>query len=504
MTHRNLLFIFTDEQRFDTLALAGNRYVQMPNVNRLAEQSCYFEETYCTEPVCTPSRSSIMSGLFPHATGASNNNLPMYEEVRCIPELLPEDIRRKYATGYHGKWHLGDEIFAQHGFDEWRSIEDYYYREHYTARRDRSARSTYSLWLIDQGFKPNLETTFSRERASTLPEPFGKPAYLANQASRFIRENSDRPFVLYVNFLEPHMPFFGPRTGMYDPATVPLPANFDHVPGADDSLRLRLFCEQYRRNGFEWYDLDSEAGWRQLIAAYYGLCTLIDHYTGKILATLSQCGLDQNTIVVFTSDHGDMMGSHRGLGKLVMYQEAARVPCMIRLPGQTHGQRITGPFSQIDLVPTLLELLGQPAPTDLHGKSIAPRLGGSDIQLNDDVLLQWNEPGESDTEQRPKDVPQWMIDIAGSRQRVMDAMTQPSRTIISADGWRCTINTVLRDHELFDLNKDRQERNNLAQRPEYQPKLAEQAERIRTWQRRVNDPLKLPQVREEVSYVSDR
>ena len=490
----NLLFIFTDEQRHDTLAASGNTFVQMPNLNRFAEQSCFFEQTYCTQPVCTPSRSSIMTGLYPHATGAANNNMPLRPDVGCLPELLPPDVRERYVTGYHGKWHLGDEVFIQHGFDEWRSAEDYFYRDHFSPGRDRGTLSDYTLWLHQQGFKPDFEgTAYTRERASTLPERFGKPAYLANEASRFIRQHRDRPFILYLNFLEPHMPFFGPRTNLYDPAEVPLVPNFDHVPDENDCLRLRIFAEKYRRQGFEWYDLATEAGWRQLIAAYYGLCTLIDHYTGQVLSTLSDCGLDDNTIVVFTSDHGEMLGAHRIMAKSVFHQESARVPCMIRLPGQTRGQRIGGPFSQIDLVPTLLELLGQPRPDRLHGKSIASQLGGSDRTLNDDVFLQWNRPSRpGDSEQWPTKVPDWMAALAGSQQRAIDALIQDSRTIVSADGWRFTFNTLLGDHELFDLNRDPQERHNLARRPEQVPRMNQLLARIRSWQRKVNDPLELP------------
>jgi arylsulfatase A-like enzyme len=488
MSPPNLLFIFTDEQRADTIFSPN---VHLPNINRLAEQSCLFEETYCTQPVCTPSRSSILTGLYPHATGAANNNLPLRPDPICLPELLSPELRSQYATGYHGKWHLGDEVFPQHGFDEWRSIEDYFYRDYFSPGRDRDTLSSYSQWLIDNGFKPDNGYSFSRPRCCTLPERFGKPAYLAGESSRFIRENRDRPFVLYLNFLEPHMPYFGPRTNLYDPATLKLPANFDHVPGPNDALKLRFIAERCRRDGYEWYDLATNAGWRQLIAAYRGLCTLADHYTGQVLDTLSACGLDENTIVVFTADHGDMMGSHRTLAKTVMHQESARVPCMIRLPGQKRGQRIKGPFSQIDLVPTLLELMGDRVPDGLHGRSRADILGGPDVTLGEDIFYQWNQPGENDKELRPREIPAWMADIAGSPQRALDALTEDTRTIVTADGWRFTYAGVTGDHELFDLNSDREERHNLARDPKQHPRMNELLGRIKAWQQRVNDPVVL-------------
>jgi arylsulfatase A-like enzyme len=124
MTQPNLLFIFTDEQKLDTLACYGNEQIEMPHLNRFAASACVFEQPYCVQPVCTPSRSTLMTGVLPHKTGAHRNNLPLKRDLPCLPELLTD--RDDYATGYHGKWHLGDEVFAQHGFDHWQSIEDEY------------------------------------------------------------------------------------------------------------------------------------------------------------------------------------------------------------------------------------------------------------------------------------------------------------------------------------------------------------------------------------------
>ena len=133
----NLLFIFTDEQRVDTLSAYGNSRIAMPNLNALAKESTVFERAYCTQPICTPSRSSIMTGLYPHTNGCTHNNAPLPEEHRCLPEYPRFGA---YTSAYHGKWHLGDEIFRQHGFGEWRSFEDFYI-DHYRPNRDRSART---------------------------------------------------------------------------------------------------------------------------------------------------------------------------------------------------------------------------------------------------------------------------------------------------------------------------------------------------------------------------
>ena len=325
----NLLFIYTDEQAANTLAAYGNDRIEMPNLNRLAEQSVIFDQAYVTQPVCTPSRSTLLSGLYPHANGCIQNNLPLAAEYPCLPEMLGKG---DYVTGHFGKWHLGDELFAQHGFDEWVSIEDAY-NAFFSEGRDKDAASDYHDFLIEKGFSPKNGKRFNRGEATRLPEEVGKPAFLAEKASEFIRNRGEEPFILYVNFLEPHMPFFGPRDDQYPLEDIPLPANLRAEPGEDVHLRNRLLMESYRRSGYDDNPLRSEADWKKMIARYWGLCSLVDTHVGTILESLKESGRWDDTIIVFTSDHGDMMGSHGLLAKCVMYEEAGRVPWLLHLPG---------------------------------------------------------------------------------------------------------------------------------------------------------------------------
>ena len=241
----NLLFIFTDEQRYDTLAAYGNTHLAMPNLNRLAQESIVFDRTYVTQSVCTPSRASLLTGLYPHSHGLTENNLQLSEDIPCLPEMMDTS---NYAVSYHGKWHLGDEIFAQHGFEEFISVEDAY-SSYYSPGRDRSKRSNYHQFLVKNGYRPANGTLFGREEAARLPEEFGKPAFLAQTASRFIREHQKQPFILYVNFLEPHMPFTSPRDNQYDPKRVQLPENFNDIPNAENPLKTRLFQKTYYERG---------------------------------------------------------------------------------------------------------------------------------------------------------------------------------------------------------------------------------------------------------------
>ena len=369
----NLLFLWTDEQRADTMSVYGNSRIQAPNLNKLASECAVFENAYVSQPVCTPSRSTVLTGLWPHTNTCTQNNIPLPQSIPCLPELLNDP---DYRCGYMGKWHLGDEIFAQHGFDEWVSIEDGY-RKYYREGRDQDQKSDYWRFLNELGYKPDTDSGhYSRGFAARRPIEHCKPKFLEQNACDFLRRHRKEPFVLHINFLEPHMPFYGPLDDVHDPNEVTLPKNYSDPLEENEPLRYRLLRERYRQQGYGGHDLKTEAGWRRLTANYWGLVTQVDRSVGAILETLETLGLADNTIVVYTSDHGDMMGSHNLLAKTVMYEESVRVPWLIRYPKKMRSQRIyKHPVSHIDMVPTLLDLMGKPCqrhvawqkPDSLHG-----------------------------------------------------------------------------------------------------------------------------------------
>ncbi len=483
MKRPSLLFIYTDEQAWRTLAAYGNDRIEMPNLNRLADESVVFDQAYVTQPVCTPSRSTLLTGLYPHTNGCIANNVPLRSETECLVEMLEHG---QYVTAHHGKWHLGDEIFRQHGFDEWVSIEDMY-RPHYSEGRDLDARSGYHHFLVENGFEPGEGNLFKRGVTARYPEEFSKPAYLAGEAGRFIRENRERPFALYVNMLEPHMPYFGPRDEQYDPADVLLPGNFDEVPGEDRPLKTRVFQRLYHENGHSGLPLKTEDDWRRMVANYWGLCSQVDTHVGTILDTLEECGLKDSTIVVFTSDHGDMMGAHRLLAKCVMFEEAVRVPLLMRLPGQTKSRRVKGPVSQVDIVPTLLDLMGQSLLPHLQGASLRPVLeSGEDSQLTENVFIEWNGRDSGVERQLRKEPrPAW-LDEFGSNDEIRASVGDSVRTVISPDGWKLNY-SARGEHELYDIYEDPGETRNLASDPGYHKKLEDLRYQILDWQKRTGD-----------------
>lgn len=466
MNTPNLLFLYTDEQAFDTLACYGNDWIEMPNLNALASESVVFEKAYVTQPVCTPSRSTLLTGQWPHTNGCIRNNEPLKAETQCLPEMLPEGA---YVTGHYGKWHLGDEIFCQHGFDEWANYEDNYVN-YYSEGRDRNARTRYHQYLVEQGYVPDVakRNVFGRGFAARLPEEHGKPCWIADRSIDFIERHGDRPFALYVNFLEPHMPFFGPRDDQYDPDAIDLPANHQALP--DESFPAK-YIEKSNRKTPEAYpsrEERSEKDWRILRARYYGLCSLVDTHAGRILDSLKARGLWDNTIIVFTSDHGDMMGAHGQTAKGVMYEEAVRVPMLIKMPGQKEMKRVKGPMSHIDVMPTIVDLMNPPASEQLEGKSLRPVMESASPRLEEAVVVEWNNAAPNGGSPKNK------------------GEDNDERTVITPDGWKFAWSAEGK-HLLFDQNTDPGETTNLYGRPEHTARVNQAVETINLWQEKNND-----------------
>ena len=471
----NLLFIFTDEQRADTMSCYGNDFVQAPSLNALSEQSFVFDNAYVTQPVCTPSRATIMTGQWPHTCGCISNNVPLKPETPTLAEMLPDD----YACGYYGKWHLGDEINAQHGFDEWVSIEDNY-RPYYSDPEDLKRHSDYHHYLVGRGFEPDGESlgaaVFGRTMAADLEVQHTKSAFLGREAADFIKRHREQPFCLHVNFLEPHMPFTGPLNGLYPHDQVPVGPCFRIPPAKNASLLHRTMADHYMSR------IATDDEMRKVRAQYLGLVTLLDRAVGNILRALEESGQADNTIVVFTSDHGDMMGEHGIVAKCVMYEEAVRVPWLMRVPWLSRRQtHVPGRASQIDLVPTLLDLMGQPLPDHLQGVSRKDVLCGEATLADNDVFIEWNGvDGFVAAPAKP--------DSDGNRVK-----GAPWRNIVSADGWKLNLSPSDRC-ELYDLNTDPCEATNRFDEPSQKARIGALTDRIRAWQVASGDTAPLPEV----------
>ena len=484
----NLVFILPDRLRRDSMACYRNDWIQSPHLNGLAEQSFVFENAYVTQPVCAPARSSILTGLYPPSAGMPVNRLIMPPEIQTIAQMVSDD----YRTGYVGKWHLGDEIFAQRGFQEWVGSNDGWWTE-YSDPATRTEFSDYHNFLVEADFEPDMDhpggKTFSPKLRSGLTSEYQMATFLGGRAAEFIEAHAAEPFVLYVSTIEPHPPFTGPYDHLYDPATTPVDETFLQYPEGS-SLFNRLRADFFSNSVRDGIDLGTEDGWRLLRSNYWGNVKLVDDMVGTILGALDSSGVSDRTIVVFTSEHGDMVGTHQMLEMRTPYEEAVRVPLLMRVPWLLDGsQTIEGNFSQIDFVPTFLDLLGESIPNHVQGRSRAGVLRGEDTLDDNDVFVQHNGVGDRDLTSEGESH-RWPADKA----RELNHMgTLPWRSVISARRWKLTL-CAGDQGELYDLNRDASETENLFDQPEHRGRVRRMTARLRRWQLEVGDTAPLPGV----------
>ena len=466
----NLILFLPDQQRADTLACYGGVKVHAPNLNKLASECVIFERTYVTHPVCTPSRSSLMTGTWPHINGCTHNSVPLDRRFRVFPELMQD---QDYRTAYIGKWHLGEDGPAGRGF------------EHYIST---DGHGDYSDFLISKGVAPDKSNgRFSEVAISNLPIDLSRPKFLEKHACDFIKKNQRDPFILVVAFVEPHSPYNGPLNDANPLDEVELDLTATLPESEDIPLRYRLMREWQQAEAL----LDRERlpmqlffgitpdEYRSIKQRYLGLVTLVDQSIGAILDCLERCGLTNDTIVVHTSDHGDSLGAHHLFGKETMFEEAARVPWLIRLPGRTRQQMISHPVSHIDFVPTLLELLGQTNHPQCAGESLLP-LVHDETRPPRNVFLEW-APNRTKVKKGSR---------LARRRMINRAIEESTRTVVSPDGWKL----CLRDkdlNELYNLKDDPFETRNLYSNARYASVISKLAGEIYRWQEATNDKLKL-------------
>lgn len=408
-----------------------------------------------------------MSGLCPHNHGALNNNQHYRDGVRTLAEYLPPE----YATAYYGKWHLGNENKALHGFRDWRSLEDIY-RKFYTNPADLKQFSDYHNFLLARGYPPDGPDNdsdgapiFSRTMAAAMPEPCTKVAFLANEAGKFLQARRDgKPFVLYVNSLEPHAPTYGPLNGLHDPAAMPAGPAFANYPGPQATKAVQQTLAEYKKKGYKNHPISSEADWRRLRANYYGLVSMVDNAYARVRRALEASGQADNTIVVYTSDHGDMCGDHCLMGKGNFYEGSVHVPLAIHVPWLSRRRvDYLGPISSVDLVPTLLDLLQVENSGKFDGVSRAGALRQPGTWRAEDITCEWN-------------------DVA--------AASLHGRSRITSDGWKLNLYQG-GPPEFFDLKSDPGELRNVAGAPAQRDRFRRLTDELRAWQQATRDTVAL-------------
>lgn len=372
----NILWLCTDQQRFDTVRALGNPRINTPNLDQLSHDGVTFTRAYCQSPVCTPSRASFLTGRYPRTTRCRQNGQGMPPEEKLVSRLFAD---AGYRCGLAGKLHLAScanqrvETRIDDGY------HDFYWSHHPQPDWPENA---YTQWLASKGktweeLYRGRSTHYVKEG---VPDAFHQTTWCAEKTLEFIRENQGRPWFFSFNCFAPHHPFDPPAEYLkrYRPADMPLPKF--HPNELDNKPAYQQLDHEWAHNSPGYFHVAAmtDDDRRQVTAAYYAMIEQIDHHVGRILAALEESGQAENTLVIFMSDHGEMLGDHGlYLKGPHFYEEAVRVPLLARWPGRFQaGLRVDGLVGLLDLAPTLLQAAGLEVPVAMQGQSVLPICAG--------------------------------------------------------------------------------------------------------------------------------
>lgn len=461
--HPNIIMILCDELRADALGCYGNPVADTPNIDRLATMGTRFSQCMVTQPTCTPSRASILTGCYPSAIRSRMVGCYTPDDPRFLPRVLSEN---GYRTASIGKLHLvpqgaEPDVIASclesndgtyYGFQEIDLVNGH---------GDRCFGPQYTEWLNE--LVPDLSERLERKQpyphgvnAYTweLPEEVHSSHYIANQTIEFLEQADKQPFFLHVSFPDPHYPFTVPEpyASHYNPDDMPPP-----IPPVTESHDMPpLHTQVYERQNtaeihpdgrpvdrvigtppHEYANYDVK-DWQQVKAIYYGMVSLVDDCIGRILDAIDRQNLRENTIIVFLSDHGDYLGDHGFYGKGLPYDSVLRVPMIWSGSGIKAGNTIDTVESTLDIAPTILDMANIPEAEAMQGLSMKAILKG-EMQERQSIAMTENDD-----------------DFAAIRMRT-----------ITTENWRLTYYLNETFGELIDRNNDPNEIHNLWDNPKY-------------------------------------
>ncbi len=451
----NVLWVCTDQQRYDTIGALGNEYVSTPNIDRLVGEGVAFTHAYCQTPICTPSRGSFLTGMYPsaiHVNGNGNARFP--ERPRLVTRMLAD---AGYDCGLVGKLHLS----SASGRIEERVDDGYRYWEYSHAPRDDWPEGHgYAYWVREKGY---VLGELIRD-LDGVPAELHQTTWCAEKTIEFMRQEREGPWLASVNIYDPHPPFNPPKSyrDLFDVGQMP-GALFKE---SDLAQQEKLAAVDFQSKGRRPEELDipspivpqspTKGDWltaesggardsRSLQAAYYAMIKLIDDQLGRMLEALEESGQKDNTVIIFTSDHGETLGDHGLIQKgCRFYEGLVRVPLIFSWPGQIEqGVQSDALVELLDKAPTLLELAGLDVPDYMQGRSLLPLLQGG-IQEHRDFV----------------------------RCEFYDALDLPDGTLATMYRDRRYKLVVYHGHglgELYDLEEDPEEFENMWDEPEAQP-----------------------------------
>lgn len=422
----NILFVFADQLRASSVGYAGEEQVKTPHIDEFARKNSYFKTAVSMMPVCGPYRACLVTGRTPTSTGQIINDIPLQQDEVSIGRVYKQ---ANYDTAYVGKWHLngpnrpGPVLPSQrHGWDYWMGAN---FEHNYSRSRFTDNDGNEKTW---KGFDAESQTDDVIN-------------YLKNR-------DSENPFCMFLSWGPPHHPYReAPQDYLdrYDPKTIQGRPNCPDVPGDD-------------------------------LWGYYAQTTFLDDQFARLLATLDELELSDNTIVVFTSDHGDMHGSHGVYKKQWPWNESICVPFAIRYPGVIpDNQRLEFPISVIDIFPTLLGLSGIEIPDVIEGVDLSPFIIGADTGAPESVLIMNPCPFSVGDPRSPDQVP----DYLGRRMEYRGVITDRYTYVHTIDGpWL-----------LYDNLIDPYQMTNLVDQPEHTDLRARMEKLMRAHMAEIGDEI---------------
>lgn len=432
----NVIVILTDQHNPNAISAHGNQFLNTPNLDYLVNNGVSFINSYCTTPVCGPSRSSLITGMMPHNTGVNYNGETMRQGVRNLGEILRDE---GYQTVWAGKWHIADS---------------------YPQAKDIDSIA---------GFK--LIDFYQNEESWALGADTDAP--LAEATVRYIEEYSQEdPLLMYVQFHNPHdichfprRPEDYPNVGP-DVVLPPLPANHAINPEEPELIANSRFRDHYGDELLLSQNND-ETRWRNYLWYYYRHTEEVDREIGKVLAALKKKGMDENTLIVVSADHGDGMGEKKWAAKLSLYDGPARVPFIVHFKGRVAPTGVNDQVivSGVDVVPTILDYLDVSSEINFDGVSRKASIESSFFDPEDFVV--------SELAVDPLDT------------------TLTGRMIRNGQYKYNYYSKGERNEELFDMHHDPLEQVNLIEDPAYSTIHSQMKSRLKKWLQKTNDPFKL-------------
>jgi arylsulfatase A-like enzyme len=436
----NIVFFQVDQLRQDALGCYGNTICKTPHLDRLAAEGLLFDRAYTTSPVCSPSRASLLTGLYPHNHGVMINTHIAPAWSRGLSPDIPTFSRALkeagYVLDYVGKWHVHQDLGPEeYGFDR-------HLAPHWKRNVDPDSK-------IAIDFPSGSQVVAG---TNLLPKEEYNSWLCTEQGIACLRERakSEQPFFLRIDTAAPHFANIIPEpyASMYDPAAIrPWPNFEENFEGKPQS---------HVRKHLEWHLEDKDWGWwSRVVAKYYGDITLLDDCVGQVLEAIREAGVEDNTFFVFTTDHADSMGSHKHFEKAgTMYEEVFRVPLIVKSPDGWGGRGRVADFARLlDLMPTFVDIAGAELTQDIDGKSLTPFLRG----------------------ERPREWPDSVY-----CEHHGEVWGYQSQRMVSTRRWKYVYNPTDLD-ELYDLVSDPYEMKNLASDPGCRDVLQEMKARLLGW-----------------------